>query len=94
MSIKAVPGESFCVMPVIVTSTVYSVLEMVQAFESASGKKLSYRMSPRRAGDVAECYANPAKAGELLKWAARRSLDDMCASAWRFQQSAEKRENP
>ena len=72
----------------------YSVLEMVQAFESASGKKLSYRMSPRRAGDVAECYANPAKAGELLKWAARRSLDDMCASAWRFQQTAEKRENP
>lgn len=71
----------------------YSVLEMVQAFESVCGKKLSYRMSPRRAGDVAECYSNPAKASELLKWTAKRSLGDMCESTWRFQQAVAEREN-
>lgn len=71
----------------------YSVLEIARAFESVSGIKLPTIIAPRRAGDVAECYANPVKAKELLKWAARRSLNDMCASTWRFQQSAEKREN-
>ncbi|OGT89698.1 MAG: UDP-glucose 4-epimerase GalE [Gammaproteobacteria bacterium RIFOXYA12_FULL_61_12] len=67
----------------------YSVLEMVGAFERASSRKVPYRMTSRRAGDVAECYANPKRAGELFKWTARRSLDDMCASTWRFQQSVE-----
>jgi UDP-glucose 4-epimerase len=68
----------------------YSVLEIAKAFESVSAIKLPTMIAPRRAGDVAECYANPVKAKELLKWVARRSLDDMCASTWRFQQSAEK----
>lgn len=66
----------------------YSVLEIVRAFESASGRKVPYRMTPRRPGDVAECYANPQKARELLKWASKRTLNDMCASTWRFEQLA------
>ena len=67
----------------------YSVLEMVHAFEKASGHKVPYRVAPRRAGDVAECYANPAKASEVLHWTAKRSLDDMCTSTWDFQKSVE-----
>jgi len=67
----------------------YSVLEMIQAFERVSGQKLPYQITSRRIGDVAECYANAEKAAHLLKWTAKRTLDDMCASAWRFQKSIE-----
>lgn len=67
----------------------YSVLDMVRAFESASGRTVPYRVSARRAGDVAQCYAHPQKAIALLQWKAKRSLEEMCASTWRFQQSAE-----
>jgi UDP-glucose 4-epimerase len=63
----------------------YSVLEMVNAFEEASGKKVAYRIAPRRAGDVATCYANPAKALEQLSWQAKRGLSDMCVSTWHWQ---------
>jgi len=66
-----------------------SVLEMVRAFESASGRKVPYRVTSRRVGDVAECYADPKNAVELLKWSAKRTLNDMCASTWQFQQTAE-----
>ncbi|GHU12671.1 UDP-glucose 4-epimerase GalE [Betaproteobacteria bacterium] len=65
----------------------YSVLEMVAAFAKASGKSVPYRIAPRRAGDVAACYANPTKAAQELGWQAGRSLEDMCASAWKFQQN-------
>ncbi len=65
----------------------YSVLDMVQAFEKVSGCQVPYQIVARRAGDVAACYANPNKASECLNWRAMRSLDDMCASTWRFQQS-------
>jgi UDP-glucose 4-epimerase len=65
----------------------YSVLDMVQAFEKASGCQVPYQIVARRAGDVAACYANPTKASECLNWRAVRGLDDMCASTWRFQQS-------
>lgn len=65
----------------------YSVLEMVRAFERTSGRRVPYRLTSRRAGDVAECYANSQKAAELLRWTAERGLDDMCASAWQFQRS-------
>lgn len=68
----------------------YSVLDMVHAFEKASGQKVPYRIAPRRSGDVAECYANPQKAIDLLKWTPRRTLDDMCADTWNFQQSIDK----
>ena len=65
----------------------YSVLDMVRAFQKASGRQVPYQIVSRRAGDVAACYANPNKASECLNWRAVRGLDDMCASTWRFQQS-------
>ena len=64
----------------------HSVLELVQAFEFVSGKNLPYQIVPRRSGDVAECYANPTKANRLFKWKTKRTIDEMCASAWRFAQ--------
>jgi UDP-glucose 4-epimerase len=66
----------------------YSVLEMVQTFEKATGREVPYKVVARRAGDVAQCYANPKKAADLLGWTANRSLDDMCESTWRFQHQA------
>lgn len=64
----------------------YSVLEMVAAFAVASGRPVPYRIAPRRAGDIAECYADPSLAKELLDWAARKDLPEMCADVWRWQQ--------
>lgn len=63
----------------------YSVLEMVRAFEAASGRRIPYRMAPRRVGDSAEAWADPARAAEVLGWRARRGIDEMCADAWRWQ---------
>ncbi|HEY8048379.1 MAG TPA: UDP-glucose 4-epimerase GalE [Ramlibacter sp.] len=63
----------------------YSVLDVVKAFEKASGRKVPYRIAPRRAGDVAQCYADPALAHEVIGWRAQRGLDQMCADAWRWQ---------
>lgn len=65
----------------------YSVLEMIAAFAHASDRAIPYRIAPRRAGDVAACYANPEKAAQALGWQARRGLEDMCASTWKFQQN-------
>ena len=62
-----------------------SVLELVRAFEKASGKKIPYAFAPRRAGDVAENYAVPALAEKRLGWKTRLTLDDMCADTWRWQ---------
>ncbi|MCP4790339.1 MAG: NAD-dependent epimerase/dehydratase family protein, partial [Gammaproteobacteria bacterium] len=62
-----------------------SVLQMVAAFEKASGAKVPYQIVPRRAGDIAECWADPAKAREELKWEAKLSLDDMTEDTWRWQ---------
>lgn len=63
----------------------YSVLEMVKAFEVASGRKVAYRIAPRRSGDIATCYADPALAASLLGWKAELGLEAMCADAWRWQ---------
>lgn len=63
----------------------HSVLEVVKAFERASGRAVPYDVVERRAGDVAECWANPALAAEVLGWRAERDLDQMCADAWRWQ---------
>ena len=63
----------------------YSVLDMVKAFERASGKKVSYKIVDRRAGDIASCYANPQKAKEILDWEAKFNLEDMCSSSWKWQ---------
>ncbi len=65
----------------------YSVLEMIKAFETASGRRVAYRVAPRRSGDIACCYADPAFAAESLGWRAEHGLAAMCADAWRWQSS-------
>lgn len=64
----------------------YSVLEMVKAAEKASGKDIAYQVTPRRSGDIATCYADPAGAAQMLGWKAERGLEQMCADAWRWQE--------
>jgi len=63
-----------------------SVLEMVRAFEAASGRAIACRIAPRRAGDIAECWADPTRAQALFGWRAQRSIEQMCASGWAWQQ--------
>lgn len=67
------------------TGTGYSVLDVVKAFEKASGKKVPYKLVDRRAGDIAKCFANPSYAKEILAWVAKRNLDEMCEDSWRWQ---------
>ncbi len=63
----------------------YSVLEMIQAFKKASEKEVPYKIAPRRAGDIATCFADPSYAKEILGWVATRGIDEMCADSWRWQ---------
>lgn len=63
----------------------YSVLEIVAAFERASGRSIPYEITDRRVGDIAACYADPTLAAEELGWVAQRGLDEMCADGWRWQ---------
>ncbi len=63
----------------------HSVLEVVAAFERASGQKIPYQIVPRRPGDVATSYADPGRARGELGWQAERDLDAMCADTWRWQ---------
>jgi len=64
----------------------YSVLDMVRAFEVESGKPVPYRVTPRRPGDIATCYADPTKAARELRWKAKRGLPEMMRDAWRWQE--------
>ena len=64
----------------------YSVLDVVAAFEKASGKKVKYQIKPRRPGDIAECYANPEKAQKILGWEAIYGIEEMCRDSWNFTQ--------
>ena len=66
------------------TGAGYSVLEIISAFEKVNGVKVQYVIAPRRAGDSAECYSDPSKARDLLKWETRRDLSEMCRDAYRF----------
>jgi UDP-glucose 4-epimerase len=63
----------------------YSVLDMVKAFERASGQKVPYEIAPRRSGDIATCYADPSYAKEVLGWEAKKGIDEMCEDTWRWQ---------
>lgn len=76
-------GESLTVN--LGTGRGHSVLEVVKAFERASGRRIAYEFAPRRSGDVAACYADPTLARERLGWQATRDLDAMCADSWRWQ---------
>ncbi|MDO4905520.1 MAG: UDP-glucose 4-epimerase GalE [Lautropia sp.] len=64
----------------------YSVLDIVKAFERASGREIPHQIVARRPGDVAQCYADPALAAQMLNWRAERGLEQMCADSWRWQQ--------
>jgi UDP-glucose 4-epimerase len=67
------------------TGNGYSVLDVVRAIEKVSGRKVNYRFAARRPGDIAECFADPGKAAELLGWRAERGLEQMCVDAWKWQ---------
>lgn len=69
------------------TGVGYSVLDVIHAFESATGVHIPYEFAPRRSGDIAVCYADPTKAHQLLGWRAEKSLEDMCRDSWRWQQN-------
>ena len=66
------------------TGTGYSVLDMVKAFEKSTVKKVPYKIAPRRAGDIATCYANPEKAQQEIGWTAEKTLEDMCKDSWNY----------
>ncbi|MBA4141403.1 MAG: UDP-glucose 4-epimerase GalE [Nitrosospira sp.] len=78
-------GQTSCLTVNLGTGRGYSVLDMVRAFEQASGRHVPYTIAPRRPGDIASCYADPQRADELLGWRAERGLEEMCADAWRWQ---------
>ncbi len=63
----------------------YSVLDMIKAFEKASGKKIAYKIVARRAGDIETCYADPSYAKKVFEWSAKYDIDDMCRDSWRWQ---------
>ena len=67
------------------TGNGYSVLQIVKAFEKASGRKVAYKICPRRPGDIAECWADPSLAAAELGWKAERGIEEMCEDAWRWQ---------
>jgi len=67
------------------TGTGYSVIDMVKAFKKASGKEVPYCIAPRRAGDIAKCYADASYAKEVLGWEAKKGIEEMCEDSWRWQ---------
>ena len=69
------------------TGNGYSVLDVIRAFSKACGKDVPYVIEERRAGDIATCYADPAKAKQILHWEAEKTIDDMCADSWRWQKN-------
>jgi UDP-glucose 4-epimerase len=63
----------------------YSVLDVVKAFEKASDKTIAYKIVERRAGDIAQCFADPSYAKEILGWQSSKTIDDMCRDSWKWQ---------
>ncbi|XP_056412579.1 UDP-glucose 4-epimerase [Hyla sarda] len=84
-ALKKLNAGSGCKVYNLGTGVGYSVLQMVAAMEKASGKKVSYKIAPRREGDIATCYADPAVAAAELGWKAEYDLDRMCEDLWRWQ---------
>ena len=78
-------GTTGCDVYNLGTGKGYSVLDLVKAFEEASGVKINYKIAPRRDGDIATCYSDPTKAKEELGWTAERDLKKMCEDTWRWQ---------
>ncbi len=84
-AIEKLHGKAGCHTFNLGTGQGYSVIEMVNAFAKVSGKDVPYQIVDRRAGDIGECYANPAHALSVLSWKAEKSLDDMVNDSWRWQ---------
>ncbi|MBP1626376.1 MAG: UDP-glucose 4-epimerase GalE [Holophagaceae bacterium] len=86
-ALKALPGLQGAVPINLGTGKGYSVLEMIQALERTVGHPIPWRVGPRRPGDIAQCYADPSRAQELLGWRASLDLDTMCRDGWNWQQN-------
>jgi len=84
-ALERLSGVTGCIPWNLGTGRGYSVLELIHAFEKASGRKVPYRITPRRPGDVATSYADPSRAQAELGWTATRGVDDICRDAWRWQ---------
>lgn len=84
-ALKALTASAGVITVNLGTGQGYSVLDVVHAFEVASGRKIPYRIVGRRPGDIAACYADPSLAKELLGWQAQFGINDMCQDAWRWQ---------
>jgi len=84
-AVKFVTENPGCEVFNLGTGTGYSVLDMVKSFEEANGVKVSYVITDRRPGDIATCYADPAKSAEKLHWKAEKTLVDMCRDSWNWQ---------
>ncbi|XP_066430191.1 UDP-glucose 4-epimerase [Eleutherodactylus coqui] len=84
-ALKKLQSSSGCKIYNLGTGVGYSVLQMVVAMEKASGRKVPYKIAPRREGDIATCYADPAMAATELGWKAEYDLDRMCEDLWRWQ---------
>ncbi|TJZ79025.1 UDP-glucose 4-epimerase GalE [Chitiniphilus eburneus] len=84
-ALEALRQSTGCFAVNLGTGQGYSVLDMVRAFERASGRPVPFQIVARRAGDIASCYADPAQAERVLDWRAEKTLDDMCRDAWCWQ---------
>lgn len=84
-AVEKVEGEDGLFIYNLGTGVGYSVLDVVKAFEKASGKKIPYVIGPRRDGDLAICYSDPSKALKELGWKAERGIEEMCEDSWRWQ---------
>ena len=86
-AVKYVTTHKGCEVFNLGTGTGYSVLDMVNAFKKVNDVALPYKIVDRRPGDIATCYADPAKSAEVLGWKAEHSLEDMCRDSWRWQKN-------
>ena len=87
-AINYIEDENNTINPLVVnlgTGNGYSVLDMIKAFESASGKKIAYKIVKRRDGDIAKCYSDTSYAKEILNWEAQKGIQEMCEDSWRWQ---------
>ncbi len=84
-AVEKVLAEKSCSTYNLGTGTGYSVLDVVKAFEKASGKTVAYKLVDRRPGDIATCFSDPSKAKAELGWEATRGIDEMCEDSWRWQ---------
>lgn len=84
-AVEYVTAHSGCEVFNLGTGTGYSVLDMVNTFVSVNGVQVPYRITERRPGDLATCYADPAKSAEVLGWKAEKNLSDMCRDSWNWQ---------